>query len=148
MIHIIIDKPYKRNSYFFELLLLHLRPQSSNKSKVLPIIRNMRTIGAALILALLLFTTICQGEDQAEDDPATENFYLWEMYYNAYFLVFFIACFVVICTIPCCIMCCSLNESQACWKRGGRDFGRSEGAAQIFRLCNMPESMPILPLFC
>ena len=37
-------------------------------------------IAAALILALLLSTTICKGEEnrdqEAEEDPATENFYL------------------------------------------------------------------------
>ena len=37
-------------------------------------------IAAALILALILSTTICKGEEnrdqEAEDDPATENFYL------------------------------------------------------------------------
>ena len=38
-------------------------------------------IAGALILALLLSTTICKGEEnrdqEAEEDPATENFYLW-----------------------------------------------------------------------
>jgi hypothetical protein len=69
--------------------------------------RKMRIAGATLILALLLSTTICKplkGEEnrdqEAEDDPATENFYFWVG------IVFVIACFVAICTVPCCIMCC------------------------------------------
>ena len=41
----------------------------------------MRIAGAALILVFLLSTTICKGEEnrdqEAEEDPATENFYLW-----------------------------------------------------------------------
>ena len=41
----------------------------------------MKIAGAVLILALLLSTTICKGEEnrdqEAEEDPATENFYLW-----------------------------------------------------------------------
>ena len=65
----------------------------------------MRITGATLILALLLSTIICKvgGENrdqEAEDDPATENFYFWVG------IVFVIACFVAICTVPCCIMCC------------------------------------------
>ena len=96
-IHIKIDEHYRKKAF-----------QSSNKSEAPN--QKMRIAGAALILVFLLSTTICKGEEnrdqEAEEDPATENFYLWEMYYNAYFLVFFIACFVVICTIPCCIMCC------------------------------------------
>ena len=40
----------------------------------------MRIAEAALILVFLLSTTICKGEEnrdqEAEEDPATENFYL------------------------------------------------------------------------
>ena len=40
----------------------------------------MRIAVAALILVFLLSTTICKGEEnrdqEAEEDPATENFYL------------------------------------------------------------------------
>ena len=66
----------------------------------------MRTIGAALILTLVLFTTICQGEDQAEDDRATEKMELLE--------TFLIACFatlgigIIICLSICILIisCC------------------------------------------
>ena len=41
----------------------------------------MRIAEAALILVFLLSNTICKGEEnrdqEAEEDPATENFYLW-----------------------------------------------------------------------
>ena len=73
----------------------------------------MRTVGAALILTLLLFTTICQGEDQAEDDPATEKMGLSEMFLIAACLVALgIGIGIIICISICIlIMSCRSNWS-------------------------------------
>ena len=56
--------------------------QSSNKSQAPN--QKMRIAVAALILVFLLSTMICKGEEnrdqeaeEAEEDPATKNFYLW-----------------------------------------------------------------------
>ena len=63
----------------------------------------MRIVGATLILALLLSTTICKGEEnrdqEAEEDPATENSNFWV---EIVVPLVVIACFVAMLTICCC----------------------------------------------
>ena len=54
---------------------------------------------ATVVLILVLFTTICNGEEnrdqEVEEDPATENSYFWVG-------IVAIACFVAVLTICCC----------------------------------------------
>ena len=54
---------------------------------------------ATVVLILVLFTTICNGEEnrdqKVKEDPATENSYFWVG-------IVAIACFVAILTICCC----------------------------------------------
>ena len=94
----IIDESYRGGSHpqakFVETLT-----DSNHLTSEKYLIQKMK-IAAALILALLLSTTICKGEEnrdqEAEDDLANENLYFWVG------IIFVIACI----TIPCCIICC------------------------------------------
>ena len=75
MIHIEIDEPNRKKAFKTSTSTF----QSSNKSQAPN--QKMRIAVAALILVFLLSTTICEGKEnrdqEAEEDPATENFYLW-----------------------------------------------------------------------
>ena len=59
----------------------------------------MRTTGAALILVLLLSTTVCQGEENRvieKDDPATAIFDVGIVYVIFYDVASFM-CYLILC---------------------------------------------------